>query len=73
MWGIGKKYWKEKKSHCTSTLGCETNTIVDKHLIQQNVHRSMIFWTNGKPPSILENYNETQSVRHKMSNYHSPI
>ena len=22
------------KSHCTSTLGYETNTIVDKHLIQ---------------------------------------
>ena len=25
----------EKNSHCTSTLGCETNTIVDKHLIHK--------------------------------------
>ena len=31
--GIGKKT-SLKKNQCTSTLGYETNTIVDKHLIQ---------------------------------------
>ena len=77
LWGFISKFWGngkniEKSSHCTSTLGHETNTIVDKHWIQWNVHRSIIFWTNDKPLSILENYNETKSMRHKMSDYHSP-
>ena len=34
---LAKKLKRKKikiKSHCTSTLGCETITIVDKHLIQ---------------------------------------
>ena len=31
---MAKKLKKKKKCHCTSTLGYETITIVDKHLIQ---------------------------------------
>ena len=30
---LAKQLRERKKSHCISTLGCETNTIVDKHLI----------------------------------------